>query len=119
MKKHEKIDYLELPAINIQATKAFFSKVFGWEFVDYGNEYCAFLNAGIDGGFYQSDLSANTENGSVLVVFYSDNLQATLSKIRNAGGIIVKPIFDFPGGQRFHFIEPGGNEFAVWSDVTD
>ena len=88
MKKHEKINYLELPAVNIQATKTFFSDVFGWKFVDYGSEYCAFSDAGIEGGFYQSDLSANTENGSVLVVFYSDDLNSTLAKIEKAGGSV-------------------------------
>ena len=114
---HEKIDYLELPAINIEACKSFFGKVFGWQFEDYGPEYTAFFNAGIKGGFYQSDLSTSQDSGSALVVFYSANLDQTKAKIEKAGGVITKPAFSFPGGRRFHFVDPSGNEFAVWSDA--
>jgi hypothetical protein len=117
MHENLKIDYIELPAIHIEASKSFFAKVFDWEFIDYGQEYTAFSNSGVDGGFYLSELSANTENGSALVVFYSEDLQDTLTKIQKAGGLIVKPIFPFPGGRRFHFTDPSGNEFAVWSDA--
>ena len=116
MNKHEKINYLEFPSKDIESTKAFFSAVFNWSFIDYGPEYTAFSNAGIDGGFFKSDLSSTTKNGSLLTVFYSDDLEQTQIKIENAGGLIVKPIFSFPGGRRFHFTEPGGNEFAVWSE---
>jgi uncharacterized protein len=116
MNVHEKINYVEFPAKNIDATKDFFSKVFGWSFVDYGPSYIAFSNEGIDGGFFQSELSSSTENGSALIVFYSKGLEQTKSKIERAGGKIKKPIFSFPGGQRFHFTDPNDNEFAVWSD---
>lgn len=115
MLAHEKINYVEYPSKNLDATKAFFAAAFGWSFVDYGPAYSAFSGQGIDGGFFQSDLASNTENGSALIVFYSDNLEATLSKIESAGGNIVKPKFSFPGGRRFHFTEPSGNELAVWS----
>ena len=115
MNKHEKINYLEFPAKDIGATKAFFSTVFGWTFTDYGPDYIAFDNAGMDGGFFKSDLTASTDKGSLLMVFYSDDLEQTLSKIEAAGGAVIKPIFDFPGGRRFHFGDPNGNEFAVWS----
>ena len=118
MNEHEKINYVEFPAKNIGATKDFFTQAFGWSFVDYGPEYTAFSNEGIDGGFFQSKLSSSTENGSALIVFYSKNLEQTKSKIERAGGTIKKPIFSFPGGQRFHFTDPNGNEFAVWSDVN-
>jgi len=117
MNKHEKINYLELPAKDIEAARLFFSEVFGESFVDYGPEYTAFSNAGIDGGFFKSDLSASTENGSVLVVFYSNNLEESESGIENAGGKIIKSVFSFPGGRRFHFCDPNGNEYAVWSDT--
>ena len=119
LSKHEKINYIEYPAKDLKATKAFFQKVFAWEFVDYGPEYTSFTNQGLDGGFYQSELSANTETGSALTVFYSDNLQQTLEKVESAGGEIIKPIFSFPGGSRFHFTEPSGNEFAVWTESKD
>ncbi len=113
---HEKLNYLEYPASNLEATKAFFSTVFNWQFTDYGDEYVAFANAGLDGGFFKSEHKARTDSGSALAVFYSDDLEATLTKITAAGGDIIKPIFAFPGGRRFHFLEPSGNEFAVWSD---
>jgi len=116
MTQHEKINYIEFPAKDIAITKAFFSDVFGWSFLDYGPEYSAFSNAGIDGGFYKSDLSASTQSGSVLVVFFSKNLEQTQTKITTAGGAIIKPIFSFPGGRRFHFSDPNGNEYAVWSE---
>ena len=116
MNQHEKINYVEFAARDIPATKKFFSTVFDWTFEDYGPDYTAFSNQGIDGGFFKSSLSASTENGSALIVFYSETLEATLSKIETAGGTITKPIFSFPGGRRFHFAEPSGNEFAVWSD---
>ncbi|MDO6541947.1 VOC family protein [Photobacterium sanguinicancri] len=116
MNKHEAINYLELPAKDISATKAFFTTVFKWTFVDYGPEYSAFSDAGVEGGFYQSDLMSTTLKGSALIVFYSDKLEQTQAKVEQAGGAIIKPIFTFPGGRRFHFIEPSGNEFAVWSD---
>ena len=89
---------------------------FGWSFQDFGPEYSAFSNQGIDGGFYKSDLSSSTENGAALIVFYSNDLEVTQEKVKKANGIVVKPIFPFPGGRRFHFTEPSGNEFAVWSD---
>lgn len=116
MNSHEKINYVEFPAKNLEATKGFFQSAFGWAFVDYGPDYVAFSNQGLDGGFFKSDFSAKTENGSALIVFYSDELEKTQAKIERAGGKIAKAIFSFPGGRRFHFIEPSGNEFAVWSE---
>lgn len=116
MHEHEKIDYVEFPAQDLAATKTFFSQVFGWDFVDYGPEYAAFSNQGLDGGFYKSELQSSTEDGAALIVFYSHDLAGTLAKIEQAGGVIARPIFTFPGGRRFHFTEPSGNEFAVWSD---
>ena len=118
MNEHEKINYVEFPAKNIEDTKDFFNTVCGWSFVDYGPEYTAFANEGLDGGFFQSDFSASTENGSALIVFYSKDLEQTQAKIEKAGGSIIKPIFLFPGGRRFHFGDPNGNEYAVWSDMT-
>ena len=116
MSQHEKIDYVEFPARDITVAKDFFSTVFAWDFVDYGPEYAAILNAGLDGGFYKSDLTTSTQNGSTLIVFYSKQLESTQTKIEAAGGAIIKPVFSFPGGRRFHFSDPNGNEYAVWSD---
>lgn len=118
MNHHEKINYVEFPAREIEKTKIFFARAFGWSFVDYGPEYTAFSNEGIDGGFFKSDLQSSTGNGSALIVFYSEDLEKTQSKIESAGGSIIKPIFPFPGGRRFHFSDPNGNEYAVWSDIN-
>ena len=116
MPADRKIDYIELPARDLQLAKAFYGSVFGWQFVDYGPEYCAFNDGRLDGGFYQANLNATTANGSVLVVLYADDLEATLARVREGGGCIVKDIFSFPGGRRFQFADPNGNELAVWSD---
>ena len=116
MNLHEKINYVEFPAKDLAATKAFFQSAFGWSFTDYGPEYTAFENQGLDGGFFQADLASSTEKGAALIVFYSNQLEATLAKVEKAGGSILKPIYSFPGGRRFHFTEPSGNEFAVWGE---
>ena len=116
MLEHGKINYVEFPAREMEKTKTFFSQAFGWSFTDYGPEYTAFSDQGIDGGFFKSDRVSSTETGAALVVFYSNALEDTQLKIESAGGRIVKSIFSFPGGRRFHFCEPSGNEFAVWSD---
>lgn len=118
MPVHEKMDYVEYPARDLTATKAFFQAAFGWSFTDYGPEYTAFSGVGLDGGFYASDLVARTAGGSALIVFYSETLEDTLAKVTAAGGVIVRPIYPFPGGRRFHFIEPSGNEFAVWGEAS-
>lgn len=121
--EHEKINYVEFPAKDIIATKAFFEQAFNWQFTDYrqdenGPEYTAFsqTSAGLEGGFYRADLTASTHSGSALIVLYSAELELTQHKIEKAGGSIVKAIFPFPGGRRFHFTDPSGNEFAVWSN---
>ncbi|PCI43104.1 MAG: glyoxalase [Proteobacteria bacterium] len=116
MNEHEKINYIEFPAKDIKIAKSFFQSAFDWSFIDYGDEYTAFSDAGINGGFFKSDLSTLTSHGSALVVLYSENLEETQLKIEHAGGSIIKEIFSFPGGHRFHFCDPNGNELAVWSD---
>lgn len=116
MNEHKKINYLEFAAIDLVATKIFFSQVFSWQFVDYGSEYTAFSDQGLDGGIYQAPLRSLSDSGAALIIFYSEDLESTLDEIERAGGVIVKSIFSFPGGRRFHFTEPSGNEFAVWSD---
>jgi len=116
MEKHHNINYIEMPSSDLNATKSFFSEVFNWEFVDYGPEYSSFTAQGIDGGFYLSSNPMQTEVGSALIVLYSNELEQTLASVEAAGGSITKPIFSFPGGRRFHFCEPSGGEFAVWSE---
>jgi len=117
MNIHEKMNYVELPSKDLEKTKAFFTAVFSWNFTDYGPLYTAFSNEGLDGGFYQSDLISSTSSGSALLVFYSSSLENTMKKIKDAKGVISKDTYDFPGGKRFHFTDPSGNEYAVWSDI--
>lgn len=116
MLEHEKINYVEYASSNLPETKRFFAEAFGWQFEDYGPDYTAFSNEGLDGGFYTAELHASAAKGSALIIFYSRDLEATRAKVQKAGGAIVREIFAFPGGRRFHFTEPAGNEFAVWSD---
>jgi len=115
--EHEKLDYVEFPSKDLDKTKTFFRNTFNWKFTDYGPEYTAFANEGLDGGFYKSELSVSSDKGSALLVFFSKELERTQRKIEKNGGKIVKPIFSFPGGRRFHFTDPNGNEYAVWSET--
>lgn len=114
--QHNTINYIELPMSDAGATKAFYAKVFGWGFVDYGPDYVAITGAGIDGGFNGVDGVKSTTGAGALVVLFSTDLEATLKAVEAAGGRILKPIFDFPGGKRFHFTDPNGNELAVWAE---
>lgn len=116
MNTPDKINYLEFPTTNIDGSKHFFNTLFGWQFTDYGPDYSAFSDDNIDGGFYHSEQVSSQDKGSVLVVFYSDDLEQLQQRVEAAGGHILKSIFTFPGGRRFHFSDPSGNEFAIWSD---
>lgn len=111
---HHHINYVELPARDLEAIKTFFGKVFGWSFLDYGEKYIAIEQAGLDGGFYLSEQVSRAEHGAALVVLRSDDLEASLEAIIKEGAEILQPIFSFPGGRRFHFADPCGNEWAVW-----
>jgi predicted enzyme related to lactoylglutathione lyase len=113
---HHSINYIEYAATDFNKTRAFFSQVFDWSFEDYGDEYMAFTGEGLMGGFYYSQGVSTQSTGGALLVFYSNDLDATQANIEAAGGVINRDIFAFPGGKRFHFVEPSGNEMAVWSD---
>jgi len=117
MNINDRINYVEFPARDLEASKSFFAAVFNWSFEDYGPDYMAFSDQGMDGGFYRSEQLSSYASGAPLVIMYSDSLEAVQAKVEAAGGLISKPIFEFPGGRRFHFTEPSGNELAVWSDV--
>ncbi|MBI1289289.1 MAG: VOC family protein [Flavobacteriales bacterium] len=107
------INYIELYAKDLEAVKAFYSTCFGWKFTDYGPDYVAFSNSGLEGGFEKTDKPI--VNGA-LVVLYHENLEYIKDTILQAGGTIIQDIYSFPGGKRFHFADPAGNELAVWSD---
>ena len=107
------INYIEFGVANMADTKRFYGEAFGWAFQDYGPTYASFSNAGIDGGF---DADGKETIGRPLVILYSEDLDGAVMRVVTAGGRIVKPIFSFPGGRRFHFADPAGNELAIWSD---
>lgn len=119
MTKNIKLNYVEFPATDIPATKAFFQQAFDWTFEDFGPDYTAFVGQGLDGGFFKSSQRCTTENGGALLVLLSEDLTKTQATVEQSGGVISQPIFDFPGGSRFHFIEPSGNELAVWAKSNE
>ena len=110
--KNEQIQYIEFLSRDLSKVKEFYSKAFGWEFTDYGETYTAFSGEYVDGGFEIGE----PVRGSILVILYSDNLETTKEKVESAGGELVQDIFEFPGGKRFHFSDPDGNELAVWAN---
>lgn len=109
MQAQGRIGYVELPALEMAASKRFYAEAFGWRFTDYGPTYAAF-DEGLEGGF-QAD--AAERPSAPLMVLYAEDLDAMLIKVSVAGAEIVKPIFSFPGGRRFHFRDPAGTELAV------
>ena len=111
--KDNHINYVEFKAKDLEKIKEFYNKSFDWTFTDYGPTYTAFSDSGLEGGFEKTEYEII--NGA-LVVLYHTNLDLIKNKIIKSGGEISKDIFSFPGGQRFHFIDPAGNELAVWSD---
>jgi predicted enzyme related to lactoylglutathione lyase len=114
-----RMDYIEFPATDIEATKRFYHQVFGWEFTDYGPGYTSFHDGRLGGGFNSESQPAGgggAKTRGVLVVVYATSLDDTRAKVIAAGGKIIREIFEFPGGKRFHFSDPNGNELAVWSE---
>src|SRR5690606_16904513 len=107
----DKIDYVEFPSTNRAASSAFFQAAFGWGIVSYGPDYDGLTDAGIDGGVDQ----AAGKVAATMAIVRTDDLDAAERRVLAAGGVITQPQFDFPGGRRFHFREPGGNEMAVWT----
>jgi predicted enzyme related to lactoylglutathione lyase len=107
------MDYIEFATTNIEETKRFYNEVFGWEFTDYGPDYTSFSDGRMGGGFV---LAPAVAAGGPLIVLYATNLEEIEFSIREHGGRIVRDTFEFPGGRRFHFTDPSGNELAVWSD---
>src|SRR5208283_5158886 len=113
------MDYIEFPATDIEATKRFYGGVLGWKFTDYGPTYTSFHDGRLAGGFNGESQPAGADSANtsgVLVVIYATSLDEVYRKVKDAGGKIVRETFDFPGGKRFHFADPNGNELAVWSE---
>lgn len=109
-----RIDYIEFAVKSVPDAKRFYGNAFGWRFEDYGPDYASFSDGRLTGGF---QTAATVQPGGPLVIIYATDLEGMEQKVRQAGGKIVKPIFSFPGGRRFHFTDPSGHELAVWSDV--
>ncbi len=105
------INYIEFKSTDLKATKIFYSHVFGWSFIDYGDGYTAFTDSGVEGGF---EFTSKPILNGVLVVLHHENLESIKEKVIEAGGETSVSIFSFPGGSRFQFLDPSGNELAVW-----
>lgn len=113
---HHTINYIEMPSSDIEATKAFYGAAFGWTFQDWGPDYVSFAGAGIEGGFEHDPVGRQPSTDGALVILYSADLAASESAVTSAGGTISRSAFSFPGGRRFHFLDPSRNELAIWSE---
>ncbi|KKX25365.1 VOC family protein [Rhizobium sp. LC145] len=109
-----KIDYVEFHVRDIQPMKDFYGSAFGWTFTDYGPDYCEFQDGRLTGGFAKAHTVS--PKGGALVILFADDLEDAVARVEKAGGSISRPVFSFPGGRRFHFVDPEGYELGVWSD---
>jgi predicted enzyme related to lactoylglutathione lyase len=115
MSTHHTIDYIEFTVRDLAAAKRFYASAFGWQFNDYGPEYAGIMGAaGEVGGMHQS---SEARTAGPLVILYSNNLEKSLAAVQAAGGKIVRGPFPFPGGRRFHFTDPSGNELGIWAEA--
>jgi len=112
-----RIDYVEIPVTDLAKTRDFFTSMFGWSFQEWGDEYMSFNDGRLNGGFRHSAEPAPSTG--VLLVFFSDDLERDVERVKDLGGTISQAIFSFPGGRRFHFVDPAGNEYAMWAEITD
>lgn len=110
------VDYVETPSRDLPKTKTFFTALLGWHFTEYGPEYLDYTDGRTTGGFYRSDKVSSYATGSTIAVIYTEHLEELRDRAKELGATITRDIFSFPGGRRFHFTEPGGSEFALWSD---
>jgi predicted enzyme related to lactoylglutathione lyase len=117
MRAENRIDYVEIPVTDLNTARDFFSAMFGWSFQSWGDDYLSFHDGQMDGGFRRSAEPAPSTG--VLVVFFSTNLKRDFDRVQELGATISEPIFQFPGGRRFHFIDPAGTEFAIWAAVAE
>lgn len=111
---HHAIDYVEIGVTDIDKAKAFYGSAFGWSLVDYGPDYAGIQGDDREVGGLRRD--SEVRAGGPLVIIFSEDLEGSQQAVTAAGGTILAPIYSFPGGRRFHFADPAGNELAVWSD---
>lgn len=115
MSKLDRLDYIEFAATDMAAMKSFYAALFGWEFIDFGDQYTSFQLGHVDGGFDASRKPAEPGTGT-LIVFYANDIDAMEARVRELGAKLTVELFDFPGGRRFQFLDPSGNELAIWTD---
>ena len=115
------IDYIEIPVTDMQAARDFYGSAFGWTFTDYGDEYSGVRTSAESEGDEAGGLllTETVTRGGPLVLLYSDDLDGTVEKVTAAGGTVVNGPFEFPGGRRFHFVDPSGNELGVWTKAVE
>ena len=109
----KRIDYIEIPVIDPARARNFFASLFDWEFESWGDDYISFNDGQLTGGFCRADAAAPASG--VLVIFFSENLERDVERVKELGATISKDIFSFPGGRRFHFVDPVGTEYAIRS----
>lgn len=117
MRDEGRVDYVEIPVTDLDRTRAFFEQLYGWEFQEWGPDYYSFSDGRLDGGFRRAAEPAPASG--VLLVFYSQDLERDYARVKQLGATISQEIFDFPGGRRFHFVEPAGTEFAMWTGTEE
>lgn len=117
MRPENRIDYVEIPVTDVPRARAFLEAMFGWKFQAWGDDYLSFSDGRLNGGIRKSTEPAPA--AGVLLVFYSDDLERDVARVQELGGTISQEVFSFPGGRRFHFVDPAGTEFAIWSEVTE
>lgn len=115
MNEECRIDYIEIPVTDLEKTREFFSKLFGWSFQEWGPDYFSFNDGRLECGLRRAEQAAPATG--VLLIFFSKNLERDLGRVKELGATISQDIFEFPGGRRFHFVDPAGTEFAIWSSV--
>jgi len=115
MSDHHKFHYIELPAPNVATMKAFYGNTFGWTFKDWGPDYVEIQGAGVEGGFDGSSGERKPSKQGALVILFSDDLEASKQAVVDNGGTISMETIEFPGGRRFHFTDPCGNELGIWT----
>jgi hypothetical protein len=117
VRPENRIDYVEIPVTNLPKARAFLESMFGWQFQEWGDEYFSFSDGSLNGGLRKADEPAPATG--ILLILYSEDLERDVGRVKELGGTISQETFPFPGGRRFHFIDPVGTEFAIWSDSTE
>lgn len=115
MRDEQKIDYVEIPVTDLDKTREFFSRLFGWEFQEWGPDYYSFSDGRLDGGLRRAEAPAPASG--VLLVFYTEDIERDYERVRDLGATISQEPIEFPGGKRFHFVDPAGTEFAMWTST--